>query len=338
MDVMSMATSTPADYHCPATRWSLDEMVTALQQQRRPGTMSRSSIWRILEAADLKPHRSVYWLNSHDPTFDARARNIGALYVNALRFYEQGRLVICADEKTGMQILQRLYPTQPAQPGKPEKREHEYIRHGARVLIASFVVPTGQVVWNLGTTRTSADFAAHLATVGHQLPAMSRYEWVVDNLNTHWSLDVCRLVAQWCDVPFVPKALRRGRERRAFLSDPTHTHVFHFTPKHGSWLNQVELWFSVLARRFLKRGDFRSVEDFATRLADYLDVYNTHHAHPYRWTYTGQPLVRATPFSQTRCQQRHGRAWFSPRPKRFERAVYPPRSYKRSSTLLVANL
>ena len=313
-------------------------MVTALQQQRRPGTMSRSSIWRILEAADLKPHRSVYWLNSHDPTFDARARNSGALSVNALRFYEQGRLVICADEKTGMQILQRLYPTQPAQPGKPEKREHEYIRHGAQVLIASFVVPTGQGVWNLGTTRTSADFAAHLANVVHQLPAMHRYEGVVDNLNTHWSLDVCRLVAQWCDVPFVPKALRRGRERRAFLSDPTHTHVFHFTPKHGSWLNPVELWFRVLARRFLKRGDFHSVEDFATRLADYLDVYTPHHAHPYRWTYTGHPLGRATPFSQTRCQPRHGRAWFSSRPTRFERAFYPPRSYKRSSTVLVANL
>ena len=90
--------------------------------------------------------------------------------------------------------------------------------------------------------------------------------------------------------------MRRGRQRRAFLSDPTHQHVFHFTPKHGSWLNQVELWFSVLARRFLKRGDFSSAHDFEARLSDYLEVYNTHHAHPYRWTYTGQPLVQATPW------------------------------------------
>ena len=100
----------------------------------------------------------------------------------------------------------------------------------------------------------------------------------------------------------------------------------------------MELWFSVLARRFLKRGDYASVHEFDTRLTDYLEVYNTHHAHPYRWTYTGQPLVRATPFSQTRRQQRQGRAWFSPRPKLFERACYPPRPYKRSPASLVANL
>jgi hypothetical protein len=338
VDVLAMATRKPATYHCPATRWSLDELVAALQQQSGSRPMSRASIWRILEEADLKPHRSVYWLNSHDPDFEAKAHDICQLYSNALRFYHHGRFVICADEKTGMQILQRAYPTQPAQPGKPEKREHEYIRHGVRALLASFVVPTGHLVWNLGQTRTSAAWAAHLAHVVQQLPAMPRYDWVVDNLNTHWSLEVCRLVAQWGDIPYLPHALQRGVQRRAFLSDPTHTHVFHFTPKHGSWLNQVELWFSVFARQFLKRGDFCSGADFDTRLFDYLEVYNTHRAHPYRWTYTGQPLVRATPFSQTRRQQCQGRAWFSPRPQRFARVLYPPRPYKRSVASLVANL
>ena len=91
-------------------------------------------------------------------------------------------------------------------------------------------------------------------------------DWIVDNLNTHWSLDVCRLIAELCNVPFRNEELRTGEQRRAFLMDPTHKHVFHFTPTHGSWLNQVELWFSVLARRFLKRGDFGSMEEFEMRL------------------------------------------------------------------------
>jgi hypothetical protein len=325
-----MATRKPGTYHCPATRWSLDDLVAALGQ-RHSWTMSRASIWRLLEEADLTPHRSVYWLNSHAPDFETKAHHSCSFSLHALRFFAQNRVVICTDEKTGRQILARTYPTQPMAPGTPEKREPEYIRHGARALIASCVVATGQVVWNLGQTRTSADVAVHLANVVSQLPERQRYEWVVDNLNTHWSLAVCRLVAQWCHGPCVAKDLRRGRQRRAFLSDPTHTHVFHFTPTHGSWLNQVELWFSVLARRFLKRGDFGAAQDFATRLADYLEVYNTHHAHPYRWTYTGQPFVRAPPCSQTRRQQRQGRAWVSARPKRFARALYPPRPYKQAA-------
>ena len=190
VDVMSMATSKPATYHCPATRWSLDDILAAFYQQSLPRTLSRSSIWRILEAGDLKPHRSVYWLNSHDPAFEAKAHDICQLYVNALRFYQQGRVVICADEKTGDadSTNVRTRP-QPVQPGKPEKREYEYIRHGVRALLASFVVPTGQLVWTLGQTRTSVDWAAHLAHVVQQLPAMQRYDWVVDNLNTHWSLE-----------------------------------------------------------------------------------------------------------------------------------------------------
>ena len=239
-----MATRKPPTDYCPTPRWSLDDLVAALFQ-RHPWTMSRSRVWRLLDEADLKPHRSVYWLNSHDPDFESKAHDICPLYLNALRFFAQDRLVICTDEKTGRQILERRYPTQPLAPGKPEKREHEYIRHGTRALRASFVVPTGQVVWNLSPTRTSVDFAAHLAQVVKQLPDMHRYDWVVDTLNTHWSLEVCRLVAQWCKVPLVANDLRRGGQRRAFLSDPSHKHVFHFTPKHGSWLNRVELWLSV---------------------------------------------------------------------------------------------
>src|SRR5207253_966963 len=237
--VLSLATKKPTTYHCPAPRWSLDDLVVALQQRPGAQARSRSSLWRLLEEADLQPHGSVYWLNRHDPDFEAKAHAICQRYVHALRFFRQGRLVICADAKAGLQIRQRAPPTQPVQAGKPAKREDEYMRHGVRALLASFVVPTGQLLWNLGHTRTSADWATHLTHVVQPLPTMQRDDWVVDNLHTHWSLAVCQLVAQWGDVPSLPKARRRGVQRRAFLSDPTHRPVLHFPPKHGSWLNQV---------------------------------------------------------------------------------------------------
>lgn len=304
-------------------------MARELVSRHAAQAMRRSTVQRILHDADLQPHRSVYGLNSHDPDFDAQAAAICDLYVRSPRLSQQGELAVSTDEKTGMQILQRKCPTRLARPGHPEKREHECIRHGTRALIASFVVPTGEVVWNLGPTRTSVDFANHLTTVAHRFRDRSRIAWVVDNLNTHWSLEACRVLARLRGVALAPRRLRTGTERKAFLTDPDHRYWFAFTPKHGSWLNQVELWFGVLSRRFLKRGDFASATDFEARSTAYLEAYNAREKHPYRWTYTGQPLVRATPFSQTRRQQRHGRGWFGTRPQRFDRFLYPPRPYKR---------
>jgi len=249
-----------------------------------------------------------------------------SLYVQALRFYQQGRVVICADEKTGMQILQRRYPTQPVQPGKPEKRETRvHPPWGARVI--SLVCGAD------GTARVESRPDAHQCRLGcpfgnvvHQLPAMQRYDWVIDNLQYPLSLDVCRLVAQWCAVPYCPKALRRGVQRRAFLSDPTHQHVFHFTPKpwdHGSIKSSCGLAFWPVG--FSNAVIFASAHDFETRLGDFMELYNTHHAHPYRWTYTGQTLGAAPPLANTVASAVRDGPWFSHRPQRFERALYPPR-------------
>jgi hypothetical protein len=324
LDVRALATRTPPRYHGPATRWSRAALVAALAPQRT-WTMSRASLWRLLDEADRKPHRRVSGLHRHAPDCEATAHALCTLSLHTLRFCAPGRVVIGSDAKPGRQILQRTDPTQPRAPGKPEKREHESIRHGGRALIASFVVATGQVVWHLGQTRTSADCAGPLAHGGHPRPEMQRYDWGVENLQTHGSLEVCRLVAQWCGVPRVAKARRRGAQRRAFLSDPTPTHGFHLPPPHGAGLHQVAWWLSVVARRFLKRGDCDAAQACATCVSDSLEVSNTPHAHPYRWTYTGQPLVRATPFSHTRRQQRHGRAWLRAPPKPLARAFYPPR-------------
>jgi len=160
--VISVASALPQDQDRTVTRWTLDEIVATLLDALHTDAISRSSIWRILQDVDLKPHKSAYWLHSHDEPFDAKAQTICPLYATALESYQQGRLVICCDEKTGRQVLERKAPTKPAQPGRRERREHEYIRHGTRVLINSLAVATGQMAWTIGTTRKATDFVAHL--------------------------------------------------------------------------------------------------------------------------------------------------------------------------------
>ena len=270
LDLINLASSTTEQQGCPATRWSLDDLAaTLINRNAHDLAMSRSTIWRILDEADLKPHRSVYWLNSHDPDFDAKAQEICKLYIKAPMMYQQGRLVICCDEKTGMQALGRPHPTQPAVPGKPERREQDYIRYGTRVLIASFIVPTGELIGDLGPTRTSVDFATHLDHVAGQFPQIKGFDWVwITSIPTGaWKSAVSSLN---CATSLSKRRSCRQANNGEPLTDPTHKHVFHFTPIHGSWLNQVELWFSVFGRRFLKRGDFASMADFETRLLRYV--------------------------------------------------------------------
>jgi len=174
-------------------------------------------------------------------------------------------------------------------------REPEYVRHGTRCLLATFVVPTGQVYGDVTARRTNQDFRAHIrhtvAWLGQHYPRATKFHWVMDNLNTHWSLEVCQLFARLNGVKFEPTRLKRGPQRRAFLTDSCHRHVIHYTPKHGSWLNQVEMWFSALARRVIRRGDFTSKADLTRKILAYIDYYNASKAHPYAWTYTGKPLV-----------------------------------------------
>jgi transposase len=273
----------------------LDDLAYHILREAHYRDMSRSTIQRILAEAELKPHKVRSWLHSDDPEFEAKALEICRLYVRAPQLYRRGELVVCTDEKTGIQALERKYPTRPALPRFPERREFEYIRHGTRCLLASFVVPTGQVYGDVTARRASADFRAHIrnavAWLGEHYPVVGRVHWVMDNLNTHWSLEVCRLFAKLNGVTFEARRLRRGAQRRAFLTDPDHRHVIHYTPRHGSWLNQVEIWFSVLARRVLRRGEFRSVKELAEKIQAYITYYDAHQAHPYAWTYTGKPLV-----------------------------------------------
>lgn len=133
---------------------------------------------------------------------------------------------------------------------------------------------TGQVAWTLGATRTSPDVVAHLMPVSQRFPRRKRYDWLMDNLTPHGSLEVCRLVARWCKGPFAPKKLPREAERRALLGDPTHRHVWHCTPNHGSWLNHAARFCGGLPRRFLARGRLTSAGAFDAQLPRFLEDDN----------------------------------------------------------------
>jgi transposase len=293
--VVVLATTKPADVGVPVSHWSLDDLALKIVNDAHYRDMARSTVQRILAEADLKPHKCRSWLHSVDPAFEEKALAICKLYLAAPRLYQHGELVLCCDEKTGIQALERKYPSKPMRPGQPERQEFEYVRHGTRCLLATFVVPTGWVFGDVTVRRTNQDFRRHIrhtvAWLATHSPQAKKFHWVMDNLNTHWSLEVCALFARLNGIKYEPKKLKRGRQRIAFLTDEAHRHVIHYTPKHGSWLNQVEIWFSVLARRVLRRGNFTSKADLARKILAYIAYYNTYKAHPYAWTYTGKPLV-----------------------------------------------
>jgi transposase len=220
------------------------------------------------------------------------------LYHDAPALAERGERSVSTDELTGVQALERKHPGLPLAPGKVERREFEYVRHGTRAFILSRDIVTGQVIApHAGPTRTEADFLAHLRAVVATDPTATRWHVVADNLDTHRSESLVRWIAAESGLPDLDLGVKSktgilaSRETRAaFLSDPTHKIVFHYTPKHSSWLNQIELWLSILARKLLRRGSFTSVDDLTTQVLAFIAHYNGS-ARPFRWTYQGKALT-----------------------------------------------
>ena len=207
-------------------------------------------------------------------------------------------MTISLDEMTGIQALERAMPNLPMKPGRPEKAEFEYIRHGTQSLIASFNVATGRVDHaTVGDTRTEADLAAHLSALIAQHAQAPKIHLVMDCLNTHQSEAVVRLVAAFEPEPIAlgekgkSGILQSMATRTAFLRNAAHRLVVHFTPKHCSWLNQIEIWFSILVRKLLRRASFTSQADLKTKILDFIEYFNRTMAKPFKWTYTGKPLT-----------------------------------------------
>lgn len=243
---------------------------------------------------------SRYWQNPEidDPeAFDEQSQTICQLYQQATGLAQEETHVVSCDELTSIQATERKHPTLLMRPGKVERREFEYIRHGTLCLIANFCVATGTILTpTLSPTRTEADFVAHIQqTIDTQKD--DRWIFIVDQLNTHKSESLVRLVASRCgiDTNLGLKGkcgiLKSMQTRTEFLSDTSHRIRFVYTPKHCSWLNQIEIWFSILVRRLLKRASFTSTTDLGARILQFITFFNTTMAKPFRWTYTGRPLT-----------------------------------------------
>lgn len=222
-----------------ATHWSTREMA------KRSG-ISRTSVSRIWRAFGLRPHRSETFKLSTDPQLVEKVRDIVGLYLNP----PEHALVLCVDEKSQIQALNRMQPILPMRPGQAERRTNDYLRHGTTSLFAALDVKTGKIIGQCHRRHRSTEFRKFLDRIDSEVPPHLDIHLVVDNYATHKTL----MVRNW-------------------LAKRPRYHV-HFTPTSGSWLNQVERWFGLLTQRAIKRGAHTSTAQLEAAIRDYIDAHN----------------------------------------------------------------
>ena len=304
VEVIAVACEDPKNSNRPMTHWSRRELKDEVIGRGIVTSISQSQIGNLLNQVDLKPHQSRYWLNTKekDPeVFRQQVELVCQTYLQAPeRFALENTRTICVDEMTGIQALERIAPTLPMRPGSVERMEFEYKRHGTLCLIGNWDVVLGQMIApTIGRTRTEIDFAWHV----HDTIAIdpdAKWRIVLDNLNVHCSESLVRLVA---NIEGIGKQSlgKKGRSgilksvatRRKFLADASHRLSFVYTPKHSSWLNQIETIFGIINRRAIKRGDFPSLSALQDRLTEFIKYFNETFAKPFSWTYTGRPTQTA---------------------------------------------
>ena len=301
--ILAVACEPPEKSGRPITHWTTQELTAEVVRRGIVASISPSQVSRYLREAALQPHKSRSWLNTteKDPArFEEQVKTICDTYLAAPERERTHQIhTVSVDEMTGLQALERIAPSKAMIAGKCQLIEFEYTRHGTLCLIGNFVVTTGELLRpTIGPTRTETDFASHIEQTVATDPKGS-WVFVVDNLNIHCSESLVKLVADACEVATdLGKKGRRGvlksvASRQAFLSESSHRIRFVYLPKHSSWLNQIEVVFGVIMRKVIRRGSFTSVADLRTKLLNFIAYFNRVFAKPFRWTYTGRPLMKA---------------------------------------------
>ena len=302
VQILAVACEPPEKSGRPITHWTILELTDEVIKRGIVDSISPAQVRRYLREAALQPHKSRYWLNTTetDPVqFQKQVEAVCDCYLEAPELAKNHNThTVSVDEMTGLQALERIAPSKAMIAEKCQLIEFEYTRHGTLCLIGNLVVTTGELLRpTIGPTRTETDFTSHIEQTVATDPKGS-WMFVVDNLNIHCSESLVKLVADACEVATdLGKKGRRGMlksvaSRQAFLSESSHRIRFVYLPKQSSWLNQIEVVFGVIMRKVIRRGSFTSVADLRMKLLNFIAYFNRVFAKPFRWTYTGRPLIK----------------------------------------------
>jgi transposase len=301
VSLISLACEQPELCGRPVSKWTSREIADEAVKRKIVEKISASHVGQILRSVNLKPHKIKGWCfttEKDQEEFDRRAQEVCDAYLQAPQNHTQSGLhTVCVDEATGLQANEKRAASLPAKPDQPAKEETQYTRHGAVCLTAAWDVVLGAVVQHqVQETRTNEDFAWFIEQTTSSDPD-GKWIFVLDNLNTHSGEALVRLIARLegiDETTLGDKKKRRGilgsiQSRQAFLNDPERRIRFVYTPKHSSWLNQVEVIFGIVKRRGLAGASFKSTAELIARIDHFIAYYNTTFAQPMNWTYTGRP-------------------------------------------------
>lgn len=261
--ITNLACRQPHESGLLLVRWSVRTLALQLVANGTVVQIHYSTVCRILQQAEIKPHRTLYWKRSNDVAFKEKAKHVLWYYERIESLQLKGERVFCLDEKPGIQLLGRPKPDLPAQPGCPLRREYEYIRRGTGLIRMAYDLHDGSFYCDTTPGKTSENFIQMVERHAARYPGARRLHYVLDNDSTHKSA----LTKEWL-------GRMKGRVR------------FHFTPTGSSWLNQAEIALSVFSRRYLRDRVWNTPGNFPRFVRHATRDYNRNHAHPFRWSFT----------------------------------------------------